>query len=194
MNAIEELARKLRTELPGTKTQLDRPGDANGTWWLDAAHGDHSVTIEWRPAGSGFGLSSSDVEGFEGSDERIATSGKALKRALSLLVSGEKTQAPRTASLPELRAAKAIRQESLAQSLGVKQAQVSKLERQGNMRLTTLRNLVGALGGELEIRARFKDETGDVIITGPWTKAPAKAKSGRKKSRASHEGRRSRGR
>jgi hypothetical protein len=189
MNAIEKLEEKLRTKLPGTKTELDRPGDPNATWWLDATHGDHSVTVEWRPSGGGFGLSSSEVEGFEGSDERIAAPGKALERALSLLRTGEQTKAPRIASLPELRAAKAIRQEKLAKTLGVKQAQVSKLERQGNMRLTTLKNFVGAMGGELEIRARFKDEAGDVIITGPWTKTKAKPK----KPKASRGGRRSGG-
>jgi transcriptional regulator with XRE-family HTH domain len=70
-----------------------------------------------------------------------------------------------------LRAAKAIPQERLARALGVKQAQVSKLERQDNMRLSTLRKLVGALGGELELRARFQDEPGDVILRGPWTRA-----------------------
>lgn len=169
MNAIEALARKLEAALPGVKIVLDRPDDPKGTWWLDARYGGNSVTLEWRPGKGGFGLSSSEIDGLEGSDERHPAPA-ALRRAQEILVSGEKTRPPRHTSLPALRVEKAIRQETVARALGVKQAQVSKLERQGNMRLDTLRKLVGALGGQLEIRARFEGDPGDVIITGPWAR------------------------
>ncbi|HEY9595404.1 MAG TPA: XRE family transcriptional regulator, partial [Spirochaetia bacterium] len=82
---------------------------------------------------------------------------------------------PRAMALPALRAARALSQQKLASVLGVKQAQISKLERQVNMRLGTLRKFVRALGGQLEIRARFKDESGDVIIAGPWAGAGTSA-------------------
>jgi len=46
----------------------------------------------------------------------------------------------------------------LAAIMGVRQASISKLENQNDMRLGTLRRYVEALGGELEIRVRFPEE------------------------------------
>jgi transcriptional regulator with XRE-family HTH domain len=64
--------------------------------------------------------------------------------------------------LYELRAARSLTQEKLAEQLHVKQAAVSKLERRTDMYVSTLRAYVRAMGGELEIIARFPD--GDVRI------------------------------
>ena len=43
----------------------------------------------------------------------------------------------------------------MARTLGVKQAAVSKLERRTDMYVSTLRGLIEAMGGTLEIVARF---------------------------------------
>ncbi len=59
--------------------------------------------------------------------------------------------------LAELRRARRITQEELAERLGTRQANVSKLERRMDMRLSTLRDLVEAMGGELRITAHFPD-------------------------------------
>lgn len=59
--------------------------------------------------------------------------------------------------LGELRRARAMTQEALAAELGVKQATVSKIERRADMYVSTLSRFVAALGGELEIIARFPD-------------------------------------
>lgn len=59
--------------------------------------------------------------------------------------------------LNELRRARAMTQEALAESLGVKQATISKIERRADMYVSTLARFVAALGGELEIVARFPD-------------------------------------
>lgn len=59
--------------------------------------------------------------------------------------------------LAELRAARQLTQESLAKSLGINQAAVSKMERRTDMYISTLRDFVVAMGGELEITARFPD-------------------------------------
>jgi transcriptional regulator with XRE-family HTH domain len=61
--------------------------------------------------------------------------------------------------LNELRAARKMTQERLAANLNVKQAAVSKLERRADMYVSTLREFIGAMGGELEITARFPDGT-----------------------------------
>ena len=57
--------------------------------------------------------------------------------------------------LQELRRARALSQEQLAKTLGIKQASVSKLERRTDMYIQTLRNYVEAMGGKLEVVARF---------------------------------------
>ena len=59
--------------------------------------------------------------------------------------------------LQELRRARELSQEELAATLGVNQASVSKLERRTDMYISTLRKFVEALGGELEITARFPE-------------------------------------
>ena len=59
--------------------------------------------------------------------------------------------------LQELRHARNLSQEQLAQTLSVKQAAVSKLERRTDMYISTLRNFIKAMGGDLEIIAKFPD-------------------------------------
>ncbi len=64
--------------------------------------------------------------------------------------------------LQELRQVRMLSQEKLAEKLNVKQATVSKLERRADMYISTLRNVIKAMGGELEIKAKFPD--GEVRI------------------------------
>ena len=59
--------------------------------------------------------------------------------------------------LQELRQARALSQQELAEVLGLNQATVSKLERRTDMYLSSLRRFVEAMGGELEITASFPD-------------------------------------
>jgi ribosome-binding protein aMBF1 (putative translation factor) len=59
--------------------------------------------------------------------------------------------------LQELRKARALSQEQLAKELHIKQASVSKLERRTDMYIQTLRGYIEAMGGVLEIKARFPE-------------------------------------
>jgi DNA-binding XRE family transcriptional regulator len=61
------------------------------------------------------------------------------------------------ATLRQLREARQRSQEEIAKRLGVKQAAVSKLERRTDMYVSTLRSLIQAMGGELDIVVRFPD-------------------------------------
>ncbi len=61
------------------------------------------------------------------------------------------------ATLRQLREAREQSQKDLAEKLGVNQAAVSKLERRSDLYLSTLRGYVEAIGGELEIVAKFPD-------------------------------------
>ena len=57
--------------------------------------------------------------------------------------------------LYELRHARQLSQEQLARELHVRQANVSKIERRTDMYISTLRSYIEAMGGELEITAKF---------------------------------------
>ena len=59
--------------------------------------------------------------------------------------------------LHELRAARQMTQEHLAQILGVNQAAISKMERRADMYISTLAKFIEAMGGKLEVRAAFPD-------------------------------------
>jgi transcriptional regulator with XRE-family HTH domain len=60
-------------------------------------------------------------------------------------------------TLAELREVRRRSQAELAKKLGVQQAAISKLERRADTYLSTLRNLIEAMGGTLEIVAQFPD-------------------------------------
>jgi predicted XRE-type DNA-binding protein len=57
--------------------------------------------------------------------------------------------------LSEIRELAGKSQRQVADLLGIKQPSLSKLEKQSDMQISTLRRIVNALGGELEIIARF---------------------------------------
>jgi DNA-binding XRE family transcriptional regulator len=59
--------------------------------------------------------------------------------------------------LYELRQEQRVSQMDLATELGVTQSAVSKFEHRVDPRISTLRDYVAGLGGELEIRVRFDD-------------------------------------
>jgi len=60
-------------------------------------------------------------------------------------------------ALSELRQARLLSQEEIAASLRINQAAVSKMEKRTDMYLSTLRRFIEAMGGKLEIVARFPE-------------------------------------
>lgn len=91
-----------------------------------------------------------------------------MTRAFKALREGMPPQAQRKAraktaalmremKLSELRQDRKLSQEQMAESLNIKQASISKLERRADMYISTLRNFIQAMGGELEITARFPE-------------------------------------
>ena len=60
-------------------------------------------------------------------------------------------------ALAEVRRAMKLSQEELAAILQINQASVAKMEKRADMYIGTLRRFIQAMGGELEIVARFPD-------------------------------------
>lgn len=71
----------------------------------------------------------------------------ATKRAMRLQV-----------ALAELREARGLSQTSVADELGTSRPNVSRIESEVDVRLSTLERYVEALGGRLEVHAVFDDE------------------------------------
>jgi DNA-binding transcriptional regulator YiaG len=59
--------------------------------------------------------------------------------------------------LSQLRKARGLTQEAMAELLGVSQAEVSKMERRTELYVGTLRKFIEAMNGELVLAARFRD-------------------------------------
>lgn len=61
--------------------------------------------------------------------------------------------------LNELRQARGLSQKMLAEVLHVQQPSIAKIEKRTDMYISTLRSHIEAMGGQLEIVARFPDGT-----------------------------------
>jgi len=59
--------------------------------------------------------------------------------------------------LQELRQARRMSQEQMAKNLHTRQSNVSRIEKRTDMYISTLRSVIKAMGGDLEIVARFPD-------------------------------------
>lgn len=68
--------------------------------------------------------------------------------------------------LAELRESRKATQKQVASELNVSQANISRIEHESDLYLSTLKNYIEALGGRLEIAAVFDDER-VVLVTEP---------------------------
>ena len=83
--------------------------------------------------------------------ERVATYKRAMEDVLALA---------------DLRASRGLTQQEVAGALAVSQANISRIEHEEDLYLSTLRLYVAALGGELELCAVFPDQRVRLVATG----------------------------
>ena len=104
---------------------------------------------------------------------KIGMAGRTLEELLAEVSSERRTRIEAHAAelMAEIEGLKALRklthrsQEQIAQSLGVKQPAVVKIERQADLYLSTLRRFVEAAGGKLELRVELPG-AGAFVLTG----------------------------
>ncbi len=70
----------------------------------------------------------------------------------------------RRVTLAQMRKSQKVSQAKLAEALGVKQMQVSRLEKRKDPRLSTLRRSIEALGGQLTMIATFPNQEPMVLV------------------------------
>ena len=91
--------------------------------------------------------------------------GKTLKERLSKLPAGRRAKVEARAnellaeemSLKDLRKARELTQERMAELLGIGQDGISRLEKRSDLLISTLRSYVARMGGQLELVVRFPD-------------------------------------
>lgn len=70
----------------------------------------------------------------------------------------------RSGGLVAMRKGRGLSQQQIAQRLGISQSDVSKLERRGDLRISTLKAYLAAAGGRLRIKAVFPEKEIDLDI------------------------------
>jgi len=65
--------------------------------------------------------------------------------------------------LRHLRETRHVTQDRIANSMGISQAALSRLERRPNITISALQRYVEALGGRLEVRVVFKKDTQEIL-------------------------------
>jgi transcriptional regulator with XRE-family HTH domain len=73
-------------------------------------------------------------------------------------------------TLEELRKARALSQDEVADALGVGQPAIAKLEKRADVHVSNLRRYVEALGGSLEITAIFPEKS---VVISNFGESPA---------------------
>lgn len=161
MSPVDRLSRDLKRHFPDAQIEVRKSTDPNGFQFLNLLADDFEVGVEWKKE-TGFGISSftgnaSPSDGmFESPNEWYATEPAAFHRVASLVFDQRSTK-PRLAKIAEIRHERGISQEELSEQLSVKQATYSKLERREDVRVSSLRRVIEAMGGKLLIQAVFQD-------------------------------------
>lgn len=161
--AIELLKQLLTARHPQIQIQVDEPKHAGGNYWVDASIGKKRHTVEYRP-GKGFGLYHQEAGYGEGPAEIYRTPLRLAQRLAQPMTRGS-AKASRL-GLKDLRELYGYSQVTLAKQAGVKQPAISRFEKRGEVKLSTLAATIKALGGKLEVRAHFDDADVPIYLMG----------------------------
>jgi DNA-binding phage protein len=152
--AVKHLKQLLAGKLPHSRIKVDEPEHTGGNYWVDVSLGKKRHTLEYRP-GKGFGLFREDSGYGEGPAEIYRTAERAAQRLEQLMTAGNSKTV--RIGLKDLRELYGFSQVGLAKKAGVKQPAISRFEKRGEVKLSTLEATIKALGGRLEVRAHFED-------------------------------------
>lgn len=167
MNPIQQLMASVSRQFPEARASLDPAEGRGGSWFLDVQLDEYALSVEWRPY-CGFGVTAGSEPGYgEGPDEVFSDTRSAEERVIELLRSRGATGEPGAVSIETLRKARGMTQSELARRIGKEQAAIARLERRSDVRVSTLREVVEAMGGRLSFRASFPDGTErELLIAG----------------------------
>lgn len=150
---IEDFLKKLRAEL-AVSVEVDEPSNPQGEWWIDLKMDGLRTSVVWTGA-LGFGVFTTDVEYGERPQEIYRNSSEASARILQLAANWRRDAQIHALGLKEVRHLVGITQGSVAEALGADQARVSRIEKGGDMKLSTLMDYISAIGGTVELKVHF---------------------------------------
>jgi hypothetical protein len=162
---IQSLIDCLATEV---RFEIDRPIKAEGEWWVDLSFNGFSTTVAWRHD-RGFGIFTSDDDSYGGGPDEIYREPSLAAKRLGQLA---RRQVDDRAGmrLDEVRKLFDQPQTALAAILHKDQGFISRLERQNDALLSTVREYVEALGGEIRLVVRFDGFEAPVDLPSPGPK------------------------
>jgi transcriptional regulator with XRE-family HTH domain len=167
MNPLELLRDYILRTHPSATAHLTPPFRDEGMWSLDVNARDKELSIQWG-ANTGFGLSTVSNETFgEGPDEVLESLEDAQHRIDRLLTTRERTSPPFGVLLSRLRESRGMTQQGLATILNIRQSTLSGIERREDVQVSTLRRIIEALGGVLEVFAVFHSARFRIVMPGP---------------------------
>jgi DNA-binding transcriptional regulator YiaG len=88
-------------------------------------------------------------------DEMLKKVSPAVRKAALAKAAKDQQKIDAANAVKRIREAAKLGQQQLAEAMGVSQPAVAKLERQHDMRLSTLMAIVSAAGGSMEIRVKL---------------------------------------
>lgn len=150
---INAFISRLQAETP-VAFEIDVPAEPHGEWWIDLEIDGMRSNVLWKPS-LGFGVFT-DEAGFGTRPQEIYEDpAEAGTRILQLAAHWRRDARYHALGLRDLRHLLGETQFHIAQALGTDQARVSRMEMGRDMKLSTLINYLGAMGGTLELRAHF---------------------------------------
>ena len=155
--AIEKFVDLMRRECPEARVAIDVPRDPKGEWMIDVSQGRFRTSVAWRSA-RGFGIFTAPDQGIgDRPDELYKRPDDACARVVQLIRRGRPGPPSAFMMLKELRQLMHTSQVDLAQTMQKDQAFISRLEGRDDMLLSSLIQFIEAMGGQLELRARFEN-------------------------------------
>jgi DNA-binding XRE family transcriptional regulator len=168
-NASETFSKLVALLCPQASIEIEDGGEKTGNVWFDIEQDQIRVTAEWRP-GLGIGIYHPEANAYGTSPQEVfpdvAMAGRRVRQLL---------EAKDSKPLRMIRDLLELSQEEVADKLQVKQAAVSRLEARKDPKLQSIINAVKAMGGDIEVRARFKGGEFPILLTEQRTEPqPAK--------------------
>lgn len=153
---ITQFLEFVRSAYPKSLINVDAPENPKGVFWLDIRDGKFETHISWQK-GIGFGFFADiESEGYGDKPTEIyRDANMANGRFSQMKANWVETSRIEPMELKNVRELVGTKQVQMAQLLKISQAAVSKVEKRGDVKLSSLSSYIKAMGGRLELRVHF---------------------------------------
>lgn len=150
---INEIIKQIAKILPGVTITYEEPANPDGLFWIDIKSNDQWITVQYSSSENYFGLFLPDNECPFSKPNEIHRNFDLLLSRLQMIFIEDQVEI----HLKQIRELLGKTQMDLSMISGQKQSSISKMENRNDLKLSSLKNFIGILGGSLEIVAHFKE-------------------------------------